>query len=701
MKVVKNYCPHPLSWFSKFVFATSLIIFFSALPAIFLVSAQSTGPITHSATVSATMPDIVPPTAPVLIAPEDGAILDTNRPQFVWKESTDNVKMSHYQLYLNGELLLDNLETTGNFSQYNLSYNSSLGYFYLDVKFDLPQGNNTWRVVAVDAVGLTNSSVTWSFLIDSIDPSFVVTQIGDVIVSISAQDESTIPEEPIILAVNQPTITATGEANSLVKLTVIIPGQDDYVTELRIDSSGNWSYILPILPRDTIITLNFIITDQAGNISTLEGIKIIIPSKIIVIPIVPISPTPKVSVTPKPGEPIITPIEKPPGKPPIEIPIKPPKEIIYELIKQITPTPIWRVTTRPWFVKLMNFLGPWLVLLITSWPIITATILLAKRVGAEGLLSFKQLYKIWQALGVLPWRDFEGLVFDANYYLMPETIGLVGLPFARVTAISQSEPEGFPPYYHQVLTNRLGLYTQMYLPTKLYKVAVTHPDYRYPSITQRAIAARVENYYKAESIEVTLENHNLSLIIPTDNDILADSNIKLAKMIKREYQKIAWSFLTRVQNWLSKVVVYQSLIVLLNVFLAGLVIIFWPSALNIIILAFYLIYGGLLLLWDTHFANIRGLVIDSNGQPVQDALVRLIKIEEENTPENKNKIKFGQVCATLTNKKGRFNYSLKSGLFKLNASLPNCVETSNKVKDETIKIDSWFHQQNVVIKIKE
>jgi len=692
---------------AQFVFV--VVVFFGAWFA-FTSSAQAQilpPPVTHGATVSATMPDIVPPTAPILISPENGELLSTNRPQFVWLESTDNVEMSHYQFYLNGELVLDNLVTVGSFSQYNLNYNSELGYYYLDVKFDIPQGDNTWKIVAVDAVSLTTSSATWSFIVDSIAPSFVIIKIGEIDTSISAQDTNTIPDDPIQLSTNEPKLIAKGEANSLVQLTIKIPGQDDLNKEIWIDAQGNWNYTLPILPRDTVITLNFVIIDQARHISVIDGVKIIIPSAVIIIPPVgEVSPTP----TLKPGEPTITPggpvITKPPVKPPIEIPYTPPKEIVHQVVRWLTPTPIWKIASRPWFSKLMDSFGPWLAVILASWPIIISTLLLMRRVGSAGLLSLKQLWKIWIALGLIPWKEREGWVFDQDYYSLEGVEDILGVPFATVTAISQSEPNGFPPYYEQLVTDRFGLYAHTNLPAKMYKVAITHPDYRYPTKSERNQGVIAENFYKTEEMEVSLENDNLSLIIPTDNDLIAEMRIPTNKRGKNRYSKIAWSFLTRLQVWLNKVAIYHSWASLINVVLLICTVIFWPSNLNKVLMVIYILYGLILIFWDKLFSNVKGLVINERGEPAQDALVRLITIEaKDGRDDNKSdylqedEINKGKIFTTLTDKNGRFSFKMKKGQFIIKATKPNSVAKQAYKNEDVVKIDRYLDQHNLVIGI--
>ncbi len=679
----------PLSFFSscswwRVLLFVALMIVGSKLRAAAPAAAQFDPIIFRGATVSATMPDIVPPTAPILISPEDGSIVSTNRPQFVWRESTDNVEMSHYQLYLDGKLLIDNIATTGSHSRYDLSYNSSLGHYFLSVKFNLDQGDHTWKIVAVDAVGLTSDSATWSFLIDSIAPHFVLTQIGDVTVSISSQDSSTIPQDPISLGINQPTLVARGETNSLVQLTVIVPGQDNYYFESEIDGKGNWSFQLPILPRDVVIALNFVIIDQARHISALEKIKIIIPSEVIVLPPTSITPSPKPDVTPieEPEKPII-----PTPEEPIEIPYVPPKEFVHEMIRRITPTPIWKVTRLPWFSEFLRWLGPWLVIIIVTWPIISATVLLAKKFGS--LFSPSHLKQIWRALGLWPFEEYQGWAFDATRFELvsqqqlplPSTLGI---PFAKLTLISQSEPEGFPPYYHTLITSYQGLYPTAELPLKTYKLALSHPDYRYPTLLSRNESARVEDFYQAQELEIDIYKSGVSLQIPADNDLLKalDSSL-IAKM-----NKMAYSLRTKIEVWLAKMILFKSLFVLANILLACCTLLFWPSLVNTLALSIYLLVGVLYLLKDSLFANIKGLVVDQDGNSVRNVLVRLTELEGGR-----------QTVATLSDKNGRFSFSFKKGKYQLEATKPNSVKHSfsTQIQENEIEIKSWFDQQRVVI----
>jgi hypothetical protein len=384
------------------------------------------------------MPDVVAPSTPVLISPTNNSLLSTSKPEFIWQQSTDNVGVSHYQLYIDGQLHIDQIAgsgSSGTFSfgdiNYQLTFDSGSGYFHLDLLTSLADGAHTWKIAALDAVGNSADSATWSFTVDSTAPTFVLTQIGEQTVSISAQDASTVPEEPIELDHNEPQLVANGEANSQVDLTVIIPDENgdsdsSEAEELEItqaiDADGNWAYQLPILPRDRTITLNFIITDQAMHVSALEGIGIIIASAEIIIPVQPttpvspgLSPSPgaggvisPVPSGPSPGvsrqpsqepEPIPSDEVKPslePSRGAVRIPYRPPKELVHE----VAPPTIKRALRQPWFQRLWQLIGGWLAALIITLPALIATGLIM--LDLKLTFSWANLQQIWRALDIWP-----------------------------------------------------------------------------------------------------------------------------------------------------------------------------------------------------------------------------------------------------------------------------------------------------------
>lgn len=673
-----------LTWIFTFIFTA---LFFATAPT--TIFAQTENPIDHSASVSATMPDIVSPSTPILIAPEDGAIVGTNKPEFVWQESTDNVAMSHYQLYLDGELAIDNIELEGSFTKYDLSYDAANQQYALDLNYSLAEGLHTWKIVAVDTSDNSNDSATWTFEVDSIAPTFVLTQVGDEEVSISAQDESTVPDDPIALSENEPILIAQGEAGSSVDMDVIISDADNSEITQTIDSNGDWSYTLPLLPRDTVITLSFIITDAAMHVTALEGVQLIIESQEIVIPPPPTaSPTPAIYPSPiptvAPGEPtytpapIVTPGPSPkPTKEPLIIPYKPPKEVVHEL----TPPVIRKVSRIPLIKLLASLIGPLLAALILLSPALTATILLAQQFASK--LSWEMLVTIWKILGLIPDRDRQGRVIDSD--------SLEGVSFGKISFVSQDEPNlsqmklnraaaslrsSFPPLVETVLTDKNGLYLPVDLPPKEYKASVTHNSYRYPTQKEKPEYLDTVKFYQGDSFKLTKQEPEISLQIPVDLD---QPTGQKAKRISR---------LNQVKLFLAQITTYSSAWNWGLLLMASIISLFYPSLINLSALIWYCLLWGDKVLAQSLTANIVGVVVDENGQPLPNALVELTNLGS--VPE---------VRATASDDQGRFSFSRMTGSYQVKAvrlGYKPAEEHLNKTSKK-VEINGLFDKEKVVL----
>jgi hypothetical protein len=274
---------------SIFLFSLVFLVSFSVKSGFenFRVNAQESGleagetyqtnPKDRERTVTATVPDIVEPSTPILIAPENTALLQDSTPTFIWQESQDNVGVTNYQLFLDGEILFATIPTvnTSN-SQFTLVYDSNNDQYSLTPNSGISDGDHTWKIRALDARDNFADSATWSFEIDSRAPQFIITLIEDVVTSISAFDLDTIPEQPHELKNNQPEISGTSEAGSTIQITLRGEGLGTSTVTLEVEDDDTWSWQLGILPRDVIIYLDFLITDSAGNITILENLPLIL-----------------------------------------------------------------------------------------------------------------------------------------------------------------------------------------------------------------------------------------------------------------------------------------------------------------------------------------------------------------------------------------------------------------------------------------
>jgi|GEM_PF-6990064 len=301
---------------------------------------------TNSATkVSAAVKDHTPPSAPILIAPADNSSLTTSFPDFSWYASSDDIGVAYYQLYIDGVIFIANIPTTASeTSTYKLVIDSGDGSLKITPKISLTDGTHTWKIVVFDAAGNSNTSAVWDFTIDTLAPIFIVTQISNVTTYISAQDEATWPLTVISVTDNPIQVVATTEANSQVVATLSWGGTIQQTITSSSSSAGIWEGTFGVVPRDTEITLNFLVTDSFGLTSILENIKLIVPS--FIPPLIGGGITPQPLATLAPGQPT-PPITEP-------TPLIPPKTIVTGLLTWSWPGGETATrTSLPWIQELI------------------------------------------------------------------------------------------------------------------------------------------------------------------------------------------------------------------------------------------------------------------------------------------------------------------------------------------------------------
>lgn len=127
-------------------------------------------PADEDAPVSATVPnftgDSTAPTAPILIAPPNYALVNTSFPTYIFKRSSDTSSLVYY-LHINEALAFSDIPDDANATTPLYSSQVSSDSIIITPTNPLPDGTYTWRVVARDAAGNTASSVTWTFTIDT------------------------------------------------------------------------------------------------------------------------------------------------------------------------------------------------------------------------------------------------------------------------------------------------------------------------------------------------------------------------------------------------------------------------------------------------------------------------------------------------------------------------------------------------------
>ncbi len=472
--------------------------------------------------VSATIPDTTYPSVPILIEPSDGSLLGDNTPSFKWYEATDNMGLSHYAFYLNGNIYYNNLPLTNlETSLFTLDYDSLNGIYTLTPKNSLSDNSYTWKIVAVDYADLASSSDTWDFRIDTLAPNFTLTKIGDTSVNISAG--SVVSSTPVIIfkddaTANEPTLIASGEPNSSVKLTVIVPGDTDKIYTTNIDGNGYYEIKLGILPRDTDIRLDFIITDQIGHISVLEKVYFRIqlqywpttsptstpttspttaPS---------LTPSPSVSLSIKPSgsltpSPTLTPTLSlaPSGI----IPIIPPKEIIHEagdelieLLPEPTANAVRDFLNSALWKKLSLFLA---LLLLLVFYLFAFLLLLSKFVGDFSLTLLKKIFIL-----LFP------TLYQAKKNLVFEYRDTLASPLVKVELLDQDEQ-----VIDLAISNLQGNFNDLNYPLdKDWRLRVKDSNFYYPIGDEKPKQLEFWHFYQGQVFNAD-NYHGQSVVIPT------------------------------------------------------------------------------------------------------------------------------------------------------------------------------------------
>jgi len=671
---------------SKLTILPVLLVFTLLLTVAFTQSVwavPSVDPKTENTTVTATVIDNAPPTTPILISPSNISFVTTSLVTFVWTGSTDENGISHYEISLDGGDYLDNITpNTHSNDDYSLVYDAAHNKFTLTIKDSLSNGTHTWKVRVYDTLNNRSTSATWSFTIDSQAPSFVLTQLGDVATNISAHDTSTLPSAPIEIGVNEPQLYGVGEPGSTVMLTVTIPDDPTQNFTDGIDINGNWGHLLGILPRGVVMKLDFLITDQAGNISVLNGVEFFVKQDYIIYPpispepsatpgdaIPGISPPPTTPVQPsgptQPGEPGAPGAPTTPEPPPLfAIPITPARELAYEFLQETyerLPLSLKTLVdnvppeTQERIINVGKNLAPFSALVVATTVPLLATAAVATQFGSQ--FSLHLLVRLLQAIGLLPTGKPQGMVYDSKTHR--------GIPFALITitqevgvnsnqtatgnsldakssanmAIHSSTPTLSLPMIETVVTGTDGIYSNVQLPPGKYNLTVAHQDYRFPTNHPRPSYMQLADHYRGETFVIDKKNDDQILfLIPLDPIRTSESS--------------SWKYRLRVA--LAKMSRYSSALVFPLFLITGVLTLIFPTVWYWMIFGLYVLMMGWKAVGWFKIPSVTGLVADEQGRPLEHAIVRLI-----NSTTN-------QLAAVITtDAKGAFEASVPKAEYQL------------------------------------
>ncbi len=291
--------------------------------------------------VSASIPDLSF-NPPVLLTPTANATLTTSQPTFTWSRPSPIPAnpLSYYDLYLDGAIFSASISDSLTAQDYYFySTSATGGIFTLALKTDLTQGYHTWKVTAYTENGVSSSSETRTFYLDSVSPFISVSQVDQQALTWNTDTPSSIPSlEHLYLSITTPNPLLTGgvETSANLQILLLCPvGVSACQTQIFSGniSSGLWETQFANLLPDQVYTVQISATDAAGNSTVFPDFFLIY--GVVVTPTSTPTPTsfptltlPSLTVTPPLNQlNIITPTSYIPQTPPTPTPppVKPPK----------------------------------------------------------------------------------------------------------------------------------------------------------------------------------------------------------------------------------------------------------------------------------------------------------------------------------------------------------------------------------------
>ena len=252
-------------------FLLMVLVCFGLLPFSSVLAATETTSVTATIVAPSPSPfpsippviDLIPPTAPILIAPENNGFINVARPNFIFLKSTDDSGIAKYQLFLDGVLLIDNLT-------------SELATIVVTAPRALREGQHTWYVKAFDNAGNYAFSSTWHFTIDLTPPFIIVTDIEEATnLNFSSIDLTTIPPGTTVTTRSRrPAFFGRGEPGATLQIN--LQDKKSYQFKTTVGSDGRFALIPDQDLANDTYEVTLISFDQAGNTVLLPTFKLIV-----------------------------------------------------------------------------------------------------------------------------------------------------------------------------------------------------------------------------------------------------------------------------------------------------------------------------------------------------------------------------------------------------------------------------------------
>ncbi len=289
--------------------------------------------------------------------------------------------------------------------------------------------------------------------------------------------------------------------------------------------------------------------------------------------------------------------------------------------------------------------------------------ILASQFGSS--LTLGSFLRVFQAIGLIPAGEPQGMVYDSESFR--------GVPFAVVVITNAGQSNSQVPVYETIVTNSQGVYYGVNLPPGKYQFFVKHQDYTFPSKKQQPPYMTSRDFYKGGVINVSVSTKKEFVLIPVD-PVGSNSNISLKAKI---------GFLLRNAARRSSLLFYP-----LFIFSIVMVVI-TPSFWNVVFLLLYCFVGLMKLKPFLIKPNIRGRVVDQLGNPVVNAIVRLLD-------NNGGKL----VAIVNTDKDGKFKLNCAKAVYSITA-IKEGYGASSQQSMSLQQVDTRNEKQTVVIRLQK
>jgi len=254
--------------------------------------------------------------APILISPAASASSNTSSPSFSWQRPTPLTgdPFKHYDLYIDDAMFASSVpDSLISQDYYFYSATASAGIFTVTLKTALAQGYHTWKVVVFTNDGLSATSETRTFYVDSVPPFISLTKVNTQTLNWTTLDPSTFPgTRSLTIYTSEVTLTGGVEISANFQIILVCPSNIPTCTNQTYTGNiptGLWEASFSNLIAGYTYTVKISATDAATNYTIFPDffITYVTSSGFITTP----TPTPLITSTATTSGALITPTVSP------------------------------------------------------------------------------------------------------------------------------------------------------------------------------------------------------------------------------------------------------------------------------------------------------------------------------------------------------------------------------------------------------